>query len=111
MTGGIAGDWNVTVKTPIGSLRILYSFAGEADGLTGQAVGKQETVPLTDIALIDDMGTQRVTWKQTVTKPMRLKLEFDVVVDGDRLSGHSRARRLPRSAVTGVRRRAGERQR
>ena len=34
---------------------------------------------------------------------MRLNLEFDVVVDGDRLTGHSKAGRLPRSAVTGVR--------
>jgi hypothetical protein len=35
---------------------------------------------------------------------MRLNLEFDVVVDGDRLTGQSKAGRLPRSAVTGVRR-------
>jgi hypothetical protein len=35
---------------------------------------------------------------------MRLNLEFDVVVDGDALTGHSKAGRLPRSAVTGVRR-------
>jgi hypothetical protein len=34
---------------------------------------------------------------------MRLNLEFDVVVDGDQLTGHSRAGRLPRSAVTGNR--------
>jgi hypothetical protein len=36
---------------------------------------------------------------------MRLNLDFDVVVDGDHMSGHSRAGRLPRSAVEGVRRR------
>jgi hypothetical protein len=36
---------------------------------------------------------------------MRLNLDFDVVVDGDRLIGHSRAGRLPRSVATGVRRR------
>jgi hypothetical protein len=35
---------------------------------------------------------------------MRLNLDFDVVVDGDRLTGLSKAGRLPRSAVTGVRR-------
>jgi hypothetical protein len=35
---------------------------------------------------------------------MRLNLEFDVVVTGDRLAGHSRAGRLPRSTVTGLRR-------
>jgi hypothetical protein len=57
-------------------------------------------VPLRDIVV----AGQRVTWRQSVTKPMRLNLEFEVVVDGDHLSGHSKAGRLPRSAVTGVRR-------
>src|ERR1700682_3161314 len=40
------------------------------------------------------------------TRAPRLKLEFDVVVDGDRFSGHSRAGRLPRSAVAGAARSA-----
>jgi hypothetical protein len=104
----IVGEWNVGIKTPIGSLHVVYEF-GEEDGrVTGRATSKQETVPLADVAVVDDDdGGQRVTWKQTVTKPMRLKLEFDVTVDGDRLSGHSRAGRLPRSVVTGVRRVAG----
>ena len=92
----IVGDWNVTIKTPVGSLTVAYSFA--ADG-TGSATGKGETVPLRDIVV----AGQRVTLRQSVTKPMRLNLEFDVEVDGDRLSGHSKAGRLPRSAVTGVR--------
>jgi hypothetical protein len=39
---------------------------------------------------------------------MRLNLDFDVVVDGDRMSGHSHAGPLPRSAVTGVRRPAAD---
>lgn len=93
----LTGQWDVTIKTPIGSLAVVYTFA--EDG-TGTATGKGETVPLRDIAV----AGQRVTWRQSVTKPMRLNLEFDVVVDGDRLTGHSKAGRLPRSAVTGVRR-------
>ncbi len=96
----LIGDWDVVIKTPIGSLQVLYAFTDESGVLTGTATGKGETVPLHDISV----AAQRVTWRQSVTKPMRLNLEFDVVVDGDRLSGHSRAGRLPRSAVTGVRR-------
>ncbi len=46
----------------------------------------------------------RVTWKQAVTRPLRLNLAFDVTVDGDALHGVSRAGRLPSSRVTGVRR-------
>jgi hypothetical protein len=97
---GIAGDWDVTIKTPIGSLAVAYTFAESDGSIIGSATGKGETVALRDIVV----DGQRVTWRQSVTKPMRLNLDFDVVIDGDRLSGHSKAGRLPRSAVTGVRR-------
>lgn len=93
----------MTIKTPIGSLAVAYTFTDRDGTITGSATGKGETVPLRDV-FVDG---QRVTWRQSVTKPMRLNLEFDVVIDGDRLSGHSKAGRLPRSAVTGVRRPQG----
>lgn len=96
----ILGDWDVTIKTPIGTLAVLYTFVDDDRGLAGTATGKGETVPLHDIAV----DGQRITWRQSVTKPIRLNLDFDVVVDGDRLTGHSKAGRLPRSAVTGERR-------
>ena len=99
----IVGDWDVSIRTPVGSLQIVYSFYLEAGMLAGSAAGKHETVPCTEIVVTDDADGQRVKWRQTVTKPMRLKLEFDVVVDGDQLRGQSRAGRLPRSTVTGTR--------
>lgn len=96
----LIGEWDVVIKTPIGSLQVLYTFTDDSGVLAGTAAGKGETVALRDITV----AAQRVTWRQSVTKPMRLNLDFDVVVDGDRLTGHSKAGRLPRSAVTGVRR-------
>ncbi|MCZ8378894.1 hypothetical protein O6P37_08490 [Mycobacterium sp. CPCC 205372] len=99
----IVGDWDVTIKTPVGSLQIVYSFADRDGVITGSAAGRHETVQVTDIVVADD-GRQ-VSWRQTVTRPMRLNLAFDVLVDGDGFTGHSRAGRLPRSAVSGVRRR------
>ena len=97
----LIGEWDVVIKTPIGSLHVLYTFTNDSGALTGTAAGKGETVALRDITV----AAQRVTWRQSVTKPMRLSLEFDIVVDGDQLPGHSKAGRLPRSAVTGTRRR------
>lgn len=96
----VVGTWDVTVKTPIGSMAVVYEFTEVVGGHAGSATLKGETVPLQNLAVEE----ARVTWRQSVTKPMRLNLGFDVVVDGDRLTGHSRAGRLPRSAVTGVRR-------
>lgn len=99
----IIGDWDVRIKTPVGSLHIVYRFDRDADGLTGRAVGKYETVPCTDIDVTEGATGQRVRWRQRVTKPMKLELDFDVHIDGDQLTGHSRAGRLPRSTVVGTR--------
>jgi len=99
----VVGDWDVTIRTPVGSLRVVYGFREEAGRITGRAAGTHEVVELTDVAVTDVDGDTQVSWRQTITKPMRLKLEFVVRVDGDRLTGYSRAGRLPRSEVTGVR--------
>jgi hypothetical protein len=96
----LEGTWDVTIKTPIGSLAVVYEFMESVGALVGSATLKDETTPLQDLAI----DGARVKWRQSVTKPMRLNLDFDVLVAGDRMTGHSRAGRLPRSSVTGVRR-------
>lgn len=101
---GIEGDWDVSIRTPIGTLAVRYTFTQLRAGFAGTATYKDETVALQDFMseTVDD-GT-RLTWRQSVTRPMRLNLSFDVLVKGDNLSGHSRAGRLPRSTVSGTRR-------
>lgn len=96
MTAPLRGRWDVRIKTPVGSLHVDYVFADDG---TGTATHLGETVPLIDLAV----DGPRATWSQSVTRPMRLNLEFEVTVDGEVLTGHSRAGRLPRSAVTGRR--------
>ncbi|OBH52584.1 hypothetical protein [Mycobacterium sp. E2479] len=100
----IEGDWDVTIKTPIGSLPVLYAFTQLCDGIVGTATYREETVALQDFTSEPVDGGTRLTWRQSVTRPIRLHLTFDVLVKGDALSGHSRAGRLPRSAVSGTRR-------
>ena len=99
----ILGTWDVRLKTPIGSIDVVYTFT-DVGGLTGSAATGAEVVPLHDIDVRPEPGGERVTWRQSVTRPMRLNLAFDVLVSGTELNGHSRAGRLPRSNVTGVRR-------
>jgi hypothetical protein len=100
----IEGDWDVKIKTPIGTLAVLYTFTRQGEGIAGTATYKDETVALQDFTSEPAAGGTRFTWRQSVTKPMRLNLTFDVLVHGAVLSGHSRAGRLPRSGVSGVRR-------
>ncbi|MFF6869633.1 hypothetical protein [Streptomyces sp. NPDC012450] len=98
----VEGTWNLSVSTPIGTVKAVVELRERDAVLTGVAHGAGEEVPLHDLALDGD----RLTWKQSVTKPVRLNLAFDVTVDGDTLRGTSRAGRLPASKVTGERRTA-----
>lgn len=95
----IAGDWDVTIATPIGTLRARYTFRGDEHALTGTATGDGDEVELIDLAV----AGARVTWRQQVRRPIRLNLDFDVTVDGGTFEGHSRAGRLPRSRVIATR--------
>jgi len=100
----LPGTWELTMKTPIGSIRADMTFTDSAGVLSGVAAGAGETVPLQDVSAAEVAGGERITWRQSIRKPMRLNLDFDVVITGDAMQGYSRAGRLPRSAVTGTRR-------
>ncbi|HYZ53102.1 MAG TPA: hypothetical protein VE733_06270 [Streptosporangiaceae bacterium] len=79
------------------------TFEDRGDGIAGTARGRGEDVPLRDITSTPHPPGERVTWTQSITKPLRLNLAFDVLVTGDALTGISRAGRLPASKVTGQR--------
>ncbi|MFD8705670.1 hypothetical protein ACFV1W_24175 [Kitasatospora sp. NPDC059648] len=100
----IQGVWELTVVTPVGRVRPVIELRSRDGELVGTARGVGETLPLRDIVLDGD----RLTWKQSVTRPVRLDLTFTVTVDGDTLTGSSKAGRLPSSEVTGRRRRDDE---
>ncbi|MFB8105188.1 hypothetical protein [Streptomyces sp. DSS69] len=99
-TGPVTGIWDLSISTPIGRIAAVVELHDDEGSLTGSARGAGEEVPLDGLILTGD----RLTWKQAVTRPMRLNLAFDVTVTGDTLAGTSRAGRLPASRVSGVRR-------
>jgi hypothetical protein len=47
----LAGTWDVTIKTPIGSLAVVYTFTETGGAQSGSATLKDETVPLRDLAV------------------------------------------------------------
>ncbi|MFE4450615.1 hypothetical protein [Streptomyces sp. NPDC056796] len=94
------GVWDLSVSTPIGTIEAVVEFARQDGVLTGTALGAGERVALRDLRLEGGL----LTWKQAVTRPLRLDLAFTVTLDGSTLTGTSRAGRLPASKVTGRRR-------
>ncbi|GHO56988.1 hypothetical protein [Ktedonobacter robiniae] len=95
----LTGSWNINIATPIGTQSATLELTENEGVVEGMAKGDAETTPLITPAL----NGNRLTWKQSITKPMRLNLTFDVTIDGDTLTGTSKAGMLPSSKVTGMR--------
>lgn len=100
---GVLGTWALTMRTPIGSIPAELVFTADGETLQGTATGKSETVVLSMVTSTPGPDGERVTWSQSITRPLRLNLDFEVVLTGDEMHGFSRAGRLPRSTVTGRR--------
>jgi len=95
----LTGSWNIKISTPIGTQSVVLKLS-EKDGIVeGVAQGDAETTPL----ITPVLDGNRLTWKQSITKPMRLNLTFDVTIDDDTLLGTSKAGMLPTSKVVGTR--------
>ena len=94
-----AGTWDVTLDTPIGKMAVVFEITEVNGVIGGIARSDAETVGILD-AVADG---SRLTWVQAVTTPMRLTLKFDVTVDGDTMTGTSKAGILPSSKVNGSR--------
>ena len=52
----IEGTWDLALRTPIGTLAVVYTFTGTGDGLAGTATSRSETVELADIACAPSAG-------------------------------------------------------
>ena len=76
------GNWKITISTPMGPQEVTASIATHGDTFTGKsesAMGAQE--------ISGKVAGDTLTWSADITKPMPLTLEFEVKVDGDKLSG------------------------
>nr|WP_205808489.1 hypothetical protein [Micromonospora sp. HNM0581] len=91
--------WKVAVATPFGTRRTELELFTRDDVLQGISRGEKETLTLNDLRL----EGQRLSWYQSITKPMRMDLVFEVVVDGDEMTGTARGGPMPAAKVSGRR--------
>ena len=93
------GVWNVTIDTLVGKIEAVFDIT-EVDGtIHGIARTDAETSEFVDAVATGD----QLTWTQAVTTPMKLTLKFDVTIEGDTMTGTSKAGIFPASKGTGTR--------
>lgn len=97
----VEGTWELSIQTPLGRRHTVLTLTRHDGRLTGtmRDVSHGEQVDLTDLV----QHGAGLGWAQSITRPMRLNLVFEVVVDGDAMTGQAKAGRLPASRVTGHR--------
>jgi hypothetical protein len=93
------GSWDVIIATPIGELAVVFDITEEGGVISGTARSDAETVEFLDPVA----DGNRLTWAQEVTTPMKLRLNFDVTVEGETMTGTSKPPGFPSSKVTGSR--------
>jgi hypothetical protein len=93
------GTWDVTIDTLVGKIEAVFDITESEGTINGIARTDAETSEFVDAVAAGD----RLTWTQAVTTPMKLTLKFDVTIEGDTMTGTSKAGIFPASKVTGTR--------
>lgn len=93
------GKWEVIISTPIGKLETRFVIHTDNDSIRGTATQDGETVEFIHPRVQGD----KLVWDLRVSKPMKLQLHFEVIVQGDVMTGTAKAGFLPASKLTGHR--------
>ena len=97
---GVAGTYDVTVKTPLGPQQGTLTIVPDGDSFSGNLAGALGQVPITGGRIAGD----KLTWQMGITTPMPLALDCEATVTGDALSGNVSAGAFGSMALNGVRR-------
>ncbi|MFC0529828.1 hypothetical protein [Phytohabitans kaempferiae] len=95
----VEGFWKVAVATPLGTRHTVLELYTEDGALQGISRGESEQLVLKELRLEGD----RLSWYQSITKPMRMDLSFDVVISGDDMSGTAKGGIMRSAKVSGRR--------
>lgn len=94
----VEGKWNLTIKSPTGPMSTVLELK-EVDGvITGSQTGQGTTTEIVDAKFADG----KLSWVNHITKPMKMKCEFNAQVDGGNLSGKMKAGFMGSFTFTGV---------
>lgn len=96
---GVAGTYDVTVKTPMGNQQGTLTVTPDGDAFSGELVSPMGRSAITGGTVSGD----RLTWQMGITSPMPLTLDCEATITGDTLSGSVKAGVFGSMALEGVR--------
>ena len=96
----LTGTWHLSIDTPMGRQKVELELVQDGAQITGVSRNDLEgEQPLKEPVL---SGNQ-LSWKSTITRPIKVTAKMEVTFDGDSLTGTARAGMFPPATITGRR--------
>ena len=92
------GRWKVTLSTKLGAQALELHIACKGDEFTGRIDS-----PMGNIDIAGSITDNALHWDMKIQKPVSMKASYDIVIDGDTLSGTAKLGFLGKAKVNGVR--------
>lgn len=83
----LTGKWNLTIKAPTGAMDTVLEIREENGVLTGVQSGQGAS---TEIPKVEVEGNE-IFWTSQISRPMKMKLEFNGSLEGDTINGKVKA--------------------
>jgi len=77
------GKWKITVQTPLGVQEVTADIRTEGASFTADTEGG----PMGGKRISGEVLGDTLTWSTEISTPMPLRVDFEVTVSGDRMSG------------------------
>lgn len=95
----VDGDWDVTIKTPMGDQKSVFTVVSDGSSFSGKVAGAMGSMDVQN----GTVDGNSLTWKMDMTVPMPMTLEGSATVDGDNITGEVKAGAFGSMALSGTR--------
>ena len=95
----VDGDWEVTVKSPMGDQKSVLTINSDGDSFTGKMQGSLGAMDIAN----GSVSGNTLSWKMDMTVPMPMTLDCTATVDGDSITGEVKAGAFGSMPVSGTR--------
>ena len=95
----VDGDWDVTVKSPMGDQKSVLTINSNGDSFTGKMQGSLGSMDIAN----GSVSGNTLSWKMDMTVPMPMTLDCTATVDGDSITGEVKAGAFGSMPVSGTR--------
>ena len=95
----VDGDWEVTVKSPMGDQKSVLTINSDGDSFTGKMQGSLGSMDIAN----GSVSGNTLSWKMDMTVPMPMTLDCTATVDGDSITVEVKAGAFGSMPVSGTR--------